>query len=67
MSDYSDNHRIVSSSEWVDYIDVIKHRESTYYCMISNGYCISIPKPFDVDTDVWDECSVVKSTNENEP
>ena len=67
MSDYSENHMIVSSSDWTDYNDVIKYQESKYYCMISNGCFISIPKPFNVDTEYGDECVVVKITNENEP
>ena len=67
MSDYSDNHIIVSSSDWTDYNDGIKYRESNYYCMISNGCVISIPKPYNVDTDYVDERVVVKLTNENEP
>ena len=67
MSEYSNNHMIVSSSDWTDYNDTIKYLESKYYCMVSNGCFISIPKPVNVDTDYGDECVVVKITNENEP
>ena len=67
MSEYIINHMIVSSSDWTDYNDVITYQESKYYCMISNGCVISIPKPFNVDTDYGDECVVVKITNDNEP
>ena len=67
MSDYSGNHMIVSSSDWTDYNDVIKYRESEYYCMISNGCFISIPKPLNVDTDYGDECVIVELLKENEP
>ena len=35
--------------------------------MLSHGCFISIPKPFNVDTDYGDECVVVKLTNETEP
>ena len=67
MSAYIDNHMIVSSSDWNDYNDVMKYQEFKYYCLISNGCFISIPKPLNVDTDYGDECTVVKTTNENEP
>ena len=67
MSDYSDNRMIVSSSDWTDYNDVIQDRESKYYSMISNGCVISIPKPFNVDTDYVDERVVGKLTNDNTP
>ena len=46
MSDYSENHMIVSSSDWTDYNDVLKYQESHLDCMISNGCFISSTKPF---------------------
>ena len=67
MRDYSDNHMIVSSADWTDYNDVINYRESNYYCMMSNGCFISIPKPFNVDTDYGGECVVVDISNDNAP
>ena len=45
MSDYSDNHMIVPSSDWTDYNDVLKLRESKYYCIVSNGCSIIITRP----------------------
>jgi hypothetical protein len=42
MSEYNNNHMSVSSSDWTDYNDVIKYRESKWYCMISNGCFINI-------------------------
>ena len=66
MSVYSENHMIVSSSDWTDYNDIIQHRESKYYCMISNGCFISIPKPSNVDKDYRDECVRVKLTTDNQ-
>ena len=65
--DYSKNYSIVSSSDWTNYNDSIKYRESKYYCMTSNGSFISIPEPSNVDTDFGDECIIIKLTNENEP
>ena len=65
--DYSKHYLIVSSSGWIDYKDTIKYRESKYYCMISNGCFINIPKPVDVDVEFGDECIIIKITNENEP
>ena len=65
--DYSKNYLIVGSSDWPDYTDTIKYRNSKYYCMVSNGCFISIPKPVNVDTDYGDECVVVKITNQSEP
>ena len=65
--DYSKHYLIVSSSGWIDYKDTIKYRESKYYCMISNGCFINIPKPVDVDVEFGDECVIIKITNENEP
>jgi hypothetical protein len=67
MSEYSNNHMIVSSSDWTDYNDVIKYRESKYYCMISNGCVISISMPSNIYTEYGDECVIVKITNDNEP
>jgi hypothetical protein len=67
MSGYSNNHMIVSSSDWIDYNDVIQYRESKYYCMMSNGCFINISKPSNVDIEYGDECVIVKITNENEP
>jgi hypothetical protein len=67
MSEYSNNHMILSSSDWVDYNDTIKYRCSKYYCMISNGSFINIPKPWDVDIEYGDECVIVKITNDKEP
>ena len=65
--DYSKNYLMVSSSNWTDYNDTIKYQNSKYYCMISNGCFINIPKPFNVDTEYGDECIIVKITNDNEP
>ena len=67
MCEYSNNYMIVSSSDWSDYTDYIKYRDSKYYCMISNGSFINIPKPFNIDADYGDECVIIKITNENEP
>ena len=36
----------VSSSGWTDYTDTINYGESKYYCMISNGCFINIPKQY---------------------
>ena len=58
---------IVSRSDWTDYNDVIKHHESNYYCMISNGCFINIPKPSNVDKEYGDDCVNVKLTNDNKP
>ena len=58
MSEWSENHMMVSSSDWTDC-------ECKYYCMIPNGCFISMPKPFDVDIEYGDECVVVKLINEN--
>jgi hypothetical protein len=58
---------IISSSDWVDYNDVIKYNESKYYGMISNGCFINIPKPVNVDEEYGDECVIIKITNDNEP
>jgi hypothetical protein len=67
MSEYSNNHMIVSSSDWSDYNDVIKYRESKYYCMIVNVCFISIYKPFNVYNESGNECVIIKITNDNEP
>ena len=61
------NHIIVSSSYWTDYNDVIKHRKSKCYCMVSNGCFIIIHKPSNVDQAHGDECVVVKLSNDNKP
>ena len=66
-SDYSKKYLIVSSSDWTDYNDTIKCRESKYYCMISNGSFISIPLPDNLNKEYGEECVIVKLTNENEP
>ena len=65
--DNSKNYLIVSSSDWTDYNDTIKYRESKYYCMISNGSFISIPRPNNLNKEYGEECVIVKITNENEP
>ena len=65
--DYSKNYLIVSSSDWVDYNDTIKYSESKYYCMISNGSFINVPKPKNLNKEYGDECVIVKITNENFP
>ena len=65
--DDSKKYLIVSSSDWTDYNDTIKYRESKYYCMISNGCFISIPKPNNLNKEYSEECVIVKITNENEP
>ena len=67
MSNYSDNHMIVSSSDWTDYNDSIPYSESKYYRMISNGCFVSIRKPCNVETEYGDERVVVNITNESEP
>ena len=67
MTDYSNNHMIVSSSDWTDYNDVILYQDSNYQCMTSYGCFINIPKPFNVDTEYGDECIVIRITHENEP
>jgi hypothetical protein len=64
-SDHSKHHLIVSSSDWDNYNDTIKCRESKYYCMVSNGCFISIPKPSNIDKEFGDECVIVKLTNNN--
>ena len=66
-SDYSKTYLIVSSSDWTDYNDTIKHRDSKYYCMISNGSFINIPKPYNLTKENGEECVIVKITNDNEP
>ena len=65
MSEYSNSHMIVSSSNWSDYNDFIKYRDSKWYLMISNGCFVSIPQPNNVNTDYGDECVVIKITNDN--
>ena len=67
MSEYSENHMIVSSSDWTDYNDVITYRESKHYCMTSNGCFSSISKPSNVHKEYVDECVTIKLTNDNEP
>jgi hypothetical protein len=52
---------IVSSSDWSDYNDIIKYRESKYYCMVSNGCFINIAKPSNVDKEYGAECVIVKN------
>ena len=64
-SDYSKTYLIVSSSDWTDY--TIKYQESKYYCMISNGSFINIPKPDNLNKEYGEERVIVKLTNENEP
>ena len=58
---------IVSSPDWTDYNDTIKYKESKYYCMISNGCFISVPKPNNLNKEYGEECVIVQITNENEP
>jgi hypothetical protein len=65
-SEYFNNHMIVSSSDWTDYHDIIKSQESTYYCMVSNGCFINIPKPNNINTYYGDECVVVNLTHNNQ-
>ena len=67
MSDYSESHMIVASSDWVGYNDTIKYRESKYYCMISNGGLASVPKPDNINKYYGDECVIVKITNDRKP
>lgn len=54
---------IVSSSYWIEYNDIITYQGSKYYCMISNGCCIDIPRPSNIIIDYGDECVIVKLTN----
>ena len=63
MSDYSNNHMIVSSSDWVGYNDTIKYGESKYYCMLSNGAFISVGMPKNLNEEYGDDCVIVKITN----
>ena len=65
--DDSNHYLIVCNSNWTDYNDTIKYRESKYYCMISNGSFINIPKPYNINKKYGDECVIVKLTNDNEP
>ena len=67
MSDYSENHMIVSSSDWEGYNDTIKFRESKWYCMLSNGAFISVGKPINIAEEYGDECVIVKITNGFKP
>ena len=60
------NRMTASSCDWTDYTDVVKHRESKYYCMISNGCFINVPKPSDAAKEDGDECVSGKLTNDNE-
>ena len=48
-SDYSKNYMIVSSSDWTDYNDTTTYQGSKYYCMISDGCVINLPKPDSLD------------------
>ena len=64
-SEYSENHMIISSSNWSDYNDTIKYQESKYYCMVANGCFINIPKPANIDKEFGDECVIVKITHDN--
>ena len=66
-SDESKHYLIVCSSNWTDYHDIIKYRESKYYCMISNGSFINIPKPDNINKEYGDECVIVKITNDDKP
>ena len=45
VSQESKHYLIVCSSNWTDYHDTIRYRESNYYCMIANGSFINVPKP----------------------
>ena len=65
--DDSKNYLIVSSSDWVNYNDIIKFRQSKYYLMLCNGCFINIPKPNNINKEYGDECVIVKITNENQP
>ena len=63
----SESHMVVSSSGWVGYNDTINYRESTYYCMISNGSFITVPKPDNLNTEYGEECVTVELTNDKKP
>ena len=67
MSDYFENHMIVSSSDWEGYNDTIKYRESKYYCMLSNGCFISAGRPKNIEEEYGEECVIVKITNSFKP
>ena len=67
MSVDSKSHMTVSSSDWTDYNDIIKCRESKYYCMVPNGCFIIVATPSNVDKDYGDECVIVNLTNDNKP
>ena len=56
---------IVNSSDWTDYNDTIKYQDSKYYCMISSGCFIDIPKPDNLNKEYGDERVIVKLTNDN--
>ena len=64
--DYSKHYLMVTSSDWTDYGGTIKYQESKYYCMISNGCFIRIPKPNNLNKE-YGEGVIVKLTNDNEP
>ena len=66
-SDESKHDLSGSSSNWTDYHDIIKYRASKYYCMLSNGSFINIPKPYNINKAYGDECFIVKLTTDNEP
>ena len=63
---YGEKRVVVSSSSWYEYETTIRVGESAYFCMISNGSLLQIPKP-KRDNDYGDECVVLKISNmENE-
>ena len=66
QSDYSKKCLVVSSSDWTDYNDTIQYQEPKYYCIISNGSFISIPKPDNLNTEHGEECVIVKLTTGHE-
>ncbi len=63
---YGETRVVVSSSAWYEYETTIRHGDSAYFCMLSNGALLQIPKPTR-DNDYDDECVVLKiSNNEGE-
>jgi hypothetical protein len=60
--EYGETRVVVSSSSWYEYETTIRSGDSAYFCMISNGAMLHIPKPRR-ENDYGDECVVLKISN----
>jgi hypothetical protein len=59
---YGEFRVVVSSSSWYEYETTIRRGDTTYFCMISNGSLLEIPKP-KRENDYGDECVVLRISN----